>query len=198
VFVKQYSPDKLWSADEYLAWESVQEFKNELIDKRVWLMLGAGLRHASISVNLIQIFHHICEERDFTALGSRACLEIDPESTFVYPDFMLFAGMPQEHFRFNQCFFKDPTVVFEILSPSTEDMDRGRKKALYLQLESLQTYILISQDRPLIEAHLKTGGDWQTVKIAGLESSLDIPAPDCEIPLSDVYRRVRFEETRQI
>ena len=99
-------------------------------------MLGAGLRHDSISLNLIRIFHPMFEEQDFTPLGSRTCLQIDPESTFVYPDFMLFTGIPQENFRFDQCFFKSPTVVFEILSPSTEDMDRGRKKELYLQLES--------------------------------------------------------------
>lgn len=194
MFVKPYSPDRLWSADEYLAWESKQEFKNELIDNRVWLMLGAGPRHNSISVNLIVFFHPMFEEREFTALGSRACLQIDPESTFVYPDFMLLTGMPQEHWRCNQCFFQDPTVVIEILSPSTEDMDRGRKKALYLQLESLQTYLLISQDRPLIEAHNRVGDEWRSSKTAGLDSSIVIPAIDCEIPLSDIYRRMHFEE----
>ena len=193
MFVKPYTPDKLWSADEYLAWESEQEFKNELIDNRVWLMLGAGPRHASISVNLIVIFHHLFEERDFTPLGGRTCLQIDPESTFVYPDFMLFAGMPQEHFRFNQCFFKDPTVIFEILSPSTEEMDRGRKKELYLQLDSLQSYILISQDEPLIEAYERSGDDWLQHRCAGLESSLLVPALDCEIPLSEIYQQARFE-----
>ena len=192
MFVKPYTPDKLWSADKYLAWESAQEFKNELIDKRVWLMLGAGLRHARLSVNLIVIFHHLIEEGRFTPLGSRACLQIDPESTFVYPDFMLLAGRPQEHFRFNQCYFKDPTVVFEILSPSTEDMDRGRKKELYLQLESLQTYILISQDRPLIEAYTRDADDWQLRVYSGLDASLVIPPLDCEISLSEVYRRVSF------
>jgi len=194
MFVKPYSPDKLWSADEYLAWESAQEFKNELIDKRVWLMLGAGPRHASISTNLIFIFHHMFEERDFTPFGSRACLQIDPESTFVYPDFMLLAGMPQEHFRFNQCFFKDPTVIFEILSPSTEDMDRGRKKELYLRLESLQTYILVSQDKPLVEAFTRNADDWQHRVCAGLDASLVIPTPDCEIPLSEVYQQVSFAD----
>ena len=194
MLVKPYSPDKLWSAQEYLAWESAQEFKNELIDKRVWLMLGAGLRHASISTNLILIFHPFFEERDFTPLGSRTCLQIDPESTFVYPDFMLFAGTPQEHFRFNQCFFKDPTVVFEILSPSTADMDRGRKKELYLQMESLQSYLLISQEEPLIEAYLREDDDWGYAEYAGLDATLVIPAPNCEIPLSEIYQRVNFAD----
>ena len=194
MFVKPYSPDKLWSAEEYLEWESEQEFKNELIDKRVWLMLGAGPRHASISVNLIGIFHHMFEERDFTPLGGRACLQIDPESTFVYPDFMLFAGMPPEHFRFNQCFFKDPSVIFEILSPSKEEMDRGRKKALYLQLESLKTYILISQDKPLIEAFTRKADDWRLRFFSGLDATLVIPAPACEIPLSAIYRQVSFTD----
>ena len=194
MFVKPYSPDKLWSADEYLAWESAQEFKNELIDKRVWLMLGAGLRHDSISLNLIRIFNPMFEEQDFTPLGSRTCLQIDPESTFVYPDFMLFTGIPQENFRFDQCFFKSPTVVFEILSPSTEDMDRGRKKELYLQLESLQTYLLVSQDRPMIEAHTRSGEDWRLRIFSGMDATLVIPTPDCEIPLSEIYQQVSFAD----
>lgn len=194
MFVKPYTPDKLWNADEYLAWESEQEFKNELIDNRVWLMLGAGLRHARISTNIMVIFHSMFEDRVVTPLGSRACLQIDPDSTFVYPDFMLLAGTPQEHFRFNQCFFKDPSVVFEILSPSTEDMDRGRKKELYLQLESLQTYILISQDRPLIEAYLRSSDDWHYREYSGLDATLVFPTPDCEIPLSEIYQRVSFTD----
>ena len=53
MIVKPYTPDRLWSADEYLAWESEQEYKNELIDNCVWIMRGANVQHNVISSNLI-------------------------------------------------------------------------------------------------------------------------------------------------
>lgn len=192
MFVKPYEPDRVWSADEYLAWESAQEFKNELIDRRVWLMLGAGPRHNAISMSLMVALHPVVHEQGYELLGSRMCLKVDPDSTYVYPDLTIVRGEPRMSRRLNQHFFEDPTIIFEILSPSTEDMDRGRKKELYLQLESLQTYILISQDRPLIEAHLRSGGDWHNREYSGLDATLFIPTPDCEIPLSEIYQRVSF------
>ncbi|MDE2634889.1 MAG: Uma2 family endonuclease [Chloroflexota bacterium] len=193
MFVKPYSPDRRWSADEYLAWESVQEFKNELIDNRVWLMLGAGLRHNTISINLMMTMHPTAEEKGFELLLSRMCLKVDPESTYVYPDLSLVQGEPQMSVRMNQHTFENPTVLFEILSPHTEAMDRGRKLDLYLQLDSLDAYFLVAQDKPLIEAHRRAGGEWRFSETAGLDSNLAIPALDCEIPLREVYRRVQFD-----
>ncbi|MCY3574027.1 MAG: Uma2 family endonuclease [Chloroflexi bacterium] len=155
-------------------------------------MLGAGRRHGLISVNLM-VHYQMGEARDFTALGSRACLQIDPESTFVYPDFMLFAGLPPEHFRCEQCYFKAPLVVLETLSPSTEVMDRGRKKELCLQLESLQSYLLISQDKPMIEAYNRHDNDWRYQAWQGLDETVEIEALGCELPLREVYRQVNLE-----
>ena len=193
--VKPFSPDKLWGADEYLAWESAQEYKNELIDKRVWVMLGADLQHNRIQVNLNVLFYRMFKDRDFTALGSRTCLQIDPDSTFVYPDLMLFEGLPPEHFRRNQCYFKDPLVVFEIVSLGTEAMDRGRKKDLYLQLESLRTYILISQHMPRIEAYTRREDGWHFRLLSGLDETLEIAAPACTLPLSEIYLKLQFDSS---
>ena len=92
MIVKPYTPDKLWSADEYLEWESEQEFKNELIDNRVWIMRGANLQHNTISINLIVALLPAARETGCSLLGSRMCLEIDPASTFVYPDMTIVRG----------------------------------------------------------------------------------------------------------
>ncbi len=193
MMVKPYSPDWLWSADEYLAWESEQEFKNELIDNRVWIMLGASLRHNRILTSLIGTLYPMVLDLDYQVFGSKMCLEVDRYSTFVYPDVAIVRGEPQMSCRFNQHTFENPTVLCEILSTHTEKLDRGRKKDLYLQLESLEAYILVAQDKPQVEMLQRHGERWRQLQFAGLDSSLRIPALDCEIPLSEIYRRVEFE-----
>ncbi len=194
MLVKPYSPDRLWNADEYLAWESQQEYKNELIDNRVWIMCGANARHNQISVNLMLALHPLVEEQGYELLGSRMCLEVDRNSTFVYPDMTIVRGEPNMSCRFNQHTFDNPTHIIEIYSPSTESIDRNRKRELYLQIPSVSAYYLVAQDKPLIEAHQRTGDEWLCESFAGLEADLVIPALDCEIPLSEIYRRVSFAQ----
>ena len=194
MLVKPYMPDRLWSADEYLEWESEQPYKNELIDNRVWIMCGASSRHNLISASLMAALHPLDDEQGYELLGSRMCLKVKPDSTFVYPDLTIVRGEPRMSCRLNQHTFENPAIIFEILSPSTEKMDRTRKRDLYLQLDSLQAYIVVSQEEPHMEMFHRQGDDWLHHESAGLEASLLIPALDCEIPLSEVYRRVRFEQ----
>ena len=87
---------------------------------------------------------------------------------------------------------ENPTLLFEILSPSTEKIDRNRKRELYLRIPSLSGYFLVSQDKPLIEAHTRKSDDWSLRIFSGMDATLVIPAPDCEIPLMEIYQQVRF------
>ena len=194
MLVKPYMPDRLWSADEYLAWESEQPFKNELIDNRVWIMCGASRRHNVINVNLMAALHPLVDEQGYELLGSRMCLKVDSDSTFVYPDMTIVRGEPRMSCRLNQHTFEDPVIIFEILSPSTEMMDRMRKRDLYLQLESLQGYFLVSQDKPRIESYSRQGEGWFYQDWSGLAESLVIDAVSCELPLLDIYNKARLEQ----
>ena len=193
MIVKPYTPDRLWSADEYLAWESEQEYKNELIDNCVWIMRGANVQHNVISSNLICALYPLAEEQGYELLGSRMCLEVDRDSTFVYPDMNIVRGEPNMNCYFNPHTFDNPILIIEIISPSTEEMDRTRKKELYLQLESLEAYILLSQGEPRVEMFRRQGDYWRHDICAGLDATLVIDTPDCEVPLSEIYQRVRFE-----
>lgn len=192
MIVKPYTPDRCWSADEYLAWESEQEFKNELIDNRVWIMQGADLRHNVILINMIGVLYPLVLDLDYELYGSRMCLEIDRDSTFVYPDMAIIHGEPLMSCRFNQHTFENPTVLFEILSSHTEAMDRGRKKDLYLQLESLEAYILVAQNEPKVEILQRQGERWRSHAWSSMDAAMVIDRPACEIPLHEVYRRVSF------
>ncbi len=194
MLVKQYMPNGHWTADEYLAWESEQPYKNELIDNRVWVMCGASRRHNVISVNLMAALHPLVDEQGYELLWSRMCLKVDPDSTYVYPDLSIVRGEPRMSCHLNQHTFEDPAIIFEILSPSTEKMDRTRKKDLYLQLESLQAYILVSQDKPRIESYSRQDDSWLYQDWSGLDASLEIGAISCDLPLADIYRKVRLEQ----
>ena len=108
MLVKQYMPDRLWSADEYLAWESEQPYKNELIDNRVWVMCGANKRHNLISINLMAALHPLADEQGYELLGSRMCLKVDPDSTFVYPDLTIVRGEAADELPLESAQFRGP------------------------------------------------------------------------------------------
>jgi Uma2 family endonuclease len=88
----------------------------------------------------------------------------------------------------------NPSVIVEVLSPSTEAYDRGAKFESYRTLESLQDYILIAQDRIHIEHYARqTGGTWSFQEISDREGALSIPSLQCEIPVSGIYENVTFD-----
>ncbi len=69
----------------------------------------------------------------------------------------------------------NPTLIFEILSPSTQLIDRNRKREQYMQIPSMQGYFLVAQDQPLIEAYTRQDADWQYHVASGLDAKLLIP-----------------------
>ena len=112
---------------------------------------------------------------------------------YTYPDVVVACGEPR---------FEDeeldtllnPTVIVEVLSPSTEGYDRGRKFELYRRLESLREYVLIAQDRVHVERYTKQGEFWVLAEEQQIDRTLRLESIGCEIPLAEVYDRVRFED----
>src|SRR5438046_5843825 len=98
----------------------------------------------------------------------------DPEGLYVYPDLTVVCEEPQfadSHLDI----LINPMVIFEILSPSTEDYDRGLKAERYQEIESLIEYIFISQHKPLIERHARqANGLWLEESVEGMDSVLQI------------------------
>ena len=86
----------------------------------------------------------------------------------------------------------NPAVIVEVLSDATERCDRGEKFAHYRKLESLREYILISQDKILVEQYVRHGEHWTLGEISDPESSLRIETLGCEIALRDIYDRVEL------
>ena len=85
-------------------------------------------------------------------------------------------------------------MVIEILSDSTESYDRGKKFEHYRTLESLQEYVLVSQDKPKVEQFFKQpDGKWLYSEVNGIDSVVQLFSIECEIDLKEIYHKVEFK-----
>jgi hypothetical protein len=163
---------------------------------RLALAVGAGLDAiGAVRVQSKQIVRSFQEPPLVSAVPYQADMrvKVSPTELYTYPDVTVVCAEPQ---------FEDaevdtllnPTVLVEVLSPSTADYDRGGKFAHYRRLASLQEYVLISQDRPLVEHYVRRGSDqWLLTEQRGLEDTLVLPSIGCLAEPS-----VRFVDTHQL
>ncbi len=184
-------PKTYYSPEEYLALERAAEFKSEYINGEIVAMAGESPNHGRLKsdVNRIignQLVGKICET--FT---SDTKVRTPGINIFGYPDVVVVCGELIFHDRFKDVII-NPKVIIEVLSPSTELYDRGEKFASYRQLESLTDYLLISQDKPLIEHYVRHGKFWMLSEESDLVNSIVIESIECSLPLKDVYARVQF------
>jgi len=186
--------ERLLTVDEFLEWESQQTFRHELVKGRVLQMPGASRPHNRIVLDLARALEDRLHSQACEVFAVEVGVLVNLEGTYTYPDVIVVCGEQKIRADAPQSSLENPTLLFEVLSPSTETYDRNQKLDQYRQIPSLLGYFLVEQDKPLIEAHTRTFDDWQYREYAGLDASLRIPTPDCEIPLSDIYRRVSFAD----
>ncbi len=186
--------ERLMSAEAYLEWESEQPFRNELIDNRIYPMPGGSRAHEYILARLVYLLIAALMDWDCEVYAGGMQVKVDRLGTYTYPDVTVVTGEPAFRRGAKAGPLENPTLLFEVLSPSTEAVDRNQKLEQYKRIPSLAGYFLVAQDKPLIEAHLREGDGWRRREHAGLEARLGMPGLDCEIALREVYRRVDFAE----
>lgn len=176
--------------DEYLATEANAEFKSEYYDGEVFAMTGGSPQHSMICFNLIRRIGEAADQRDCIGFESNMKLEISPKNAFVYPDIMVVCGRPELAPGCTDA-ITNPTLIIEVLSPSTESFDRGKKFEYYRALPSLKEYVLVSQNRPAVETFFKQDErNWLFTAVNGLSKSIVLQSLDDEIALQDIYKKV--------
>ena len=111
----------------------------------------------------------------------------------AYPDLVVVCGERQFHDEHRDVLL-NPTLIVEVLSPSTEDNDRAGKFERYRTwLPSFTEYVVVHQSQPRIEHHLRQSEEqWLLTTIDGLHATVGLSSIGCELKLSDVYEGVRF------
>jgi len=177
---------------EYLAFERASKTKHEFLDGEVFAMSGASRSHHRISINisgslLTQLNGTPCEP-----FMSDMRLRIFPTGLYTYPDVVV-ACENQEYDDRELDTLLTPTVVIEVLSPSTADYDRGTKWDHYRQIDSLQHYLLVSQDSMQIDMYTRNEDNSWRFTVHQPDSSVSIEAIGCQLNWAEIYARVSFE-----
>ncbi|MDX1965339.1 MAG: Uma2 family endonuclease [Pirellulales bacterium] len=183
---------KLISIAEFLELEQKSVVRHEYYRGEIFAMAGANASHNQISFNLSGLFY--VQFRNTTCRSYVADMLVKcPSDLLCYPDLVVFCHSPQFADQ-RQLTLLNPSLLIEILSPTTEKYDRTIKFDHYATLESLRDYLLIAQDQPRIEHyHRETlGADWAFRIYAGLEDTLQLPDYGLRLPLRDIYERVEF------
>lgn len=178
---------------EYLAFDRASEIKHELINGYVYAMTGASQNHNLIVSSIIATLYRKLRTGGCRVYPSDMRVQIDAD-TYTYPDITVVCGESRLADRERETLL-NPTLIIEVLSPSTERYDRGRKFQFYRQIDSLRTYVLIAQDSPRIEWYVRgDDGRWQFNDAAGLDAQVDLTAIGCTLALAEVYEQVTFPE----
>jgi Uma2 family endonuclease len=183
-------PDRWITPEEYLAADRQAETKSEYLDGQVFAMSGASRRHNLIVGKLIASLIHQLRGRPCEVYPSDMRLRVPETGLYTYPDVTVVCGTPQlqdGHFDI----LLNPTVLVEVLSESTERTDRGRKAMHYRRIRSLEQYLLVSQEEPLVESYRRVGEtEWRLTEAVGLSASVALDAIGCTLALEELYEAV--------
>ncbi|MBI5493897.1 MAG: Uma2 family endonuclease [Deltaproteobacteria bacterium] len=106
----------------------------------------------------------------------------------VYPDLMVICGPPRFHPPGPADTVLNPTVIVEVLSPSTEAYDRGDKFVAYRSIASLRHYVLVDGQRPTVEVFSPdASGNWCNTVFQGLQAVVELPAVGVTLPVAELH-----------
>jgi Uma2 family endonuclease len=172
------------SVEEYLAGEERSEVRHEYVGGLVYAMAGASDNHIAICMNLAFALRHHVRGSSYRVLmtESKARLSLAQQEIFYYPDVMVYCDP-----RDNEDYFKRyPKILVEVLSPSTEGTDRREKFLNYRQIETLQEYVLVAQDK--IEMTVfRRSNRWQPEVLTQSGETLRLPSLEFQMPVTEVY-----------
>lgn len=173
---------------EYVQLDEDTGYKHEYLDGMVWAMAGGSPDHAAVAGNILTLFNNALRSRRCRAFTSDLRVRIEATGLGTYPDVSVVCDEleldpedPKRHTVLNPC------VLVEVLSPSTEEYDRGEKLDHYKKIPSLNEVLLVAHDSQHVELWRRQDGDWVRHDVDAPES-VHLESLGCELPLEEIYR----------
>ena len=180
-----------YTLEEYLELEKHTAERYEYCGGEVVAMSGASLRHNRIVRNLMRAIDARLEGKPCEVLPMAMRIKVPKALPYRYADLVVVCGEPLLEDLQGVEILVNPLVILEVLSASTEAYDRGIKFFEYQSIASFQEYVLIAQDRPYITHYVRqNSGEWLRSDLYGVAEPLGLPALDCAIPVTEIYRQV--------
>lgn len=185
-------PKNQLTESEYLAMERQAEFKSEFYRGEMFAMTGASRPHNLIVGNAIASLHQQLLDRECEVYPSDMRVKVSSCGLYTYPDVSVACQQPQfEDGEFDTLL--NPVFIVEVLSKSTEAYDRGAKFEMYRQLPSLQTYLLIAQDRIHVELFQRQSSEhWLLTEFNDPSDVVSLDGLNVNLSVASLYLKVDF------
>jgi Uma2 family endonuclease len=187
-----YKKQKI-SIEAYLEMENAAIEKHEYYKGEVFAMSGAKLPHVKISVNILATLSLKLRGKKCQPYNSDMRVHIESNTLFTYPDISIVCGevLTLNNDEYNVL---NPTVIVEVLSPSTKNYDRGEKFRLYRDINTLKEYMLVDSESMHVEVfRLNEKDHWELEEYNDAGSSIQIKAINENILMTEIYEGVRFK-----
>ncbi|MEI7554356.1 Uma2 family endonuclease [Candidatus Chlorohelix sp.] len=205
-----FQPNKpFYQVEEYLWQEQRAKIKNEYFDGQIYSMAGGSPEHSQIQANIILELGTLLRGKDCRVLTSDLKIGVENKAELkvrsgqkksrdfiTYPDASVICGQLQ-FYRGDRFTVANPLILFEVLSPSTRNYDTSFKLEHYQRITSLKAYIMLDSESIWVQSCQRIGDENRWIleeSLEDLEDVLRLEALGLEIPLSQLYERVEFEE----
>jgi len=180
------------TVEEYLRFEAQSPDKHEFCDGQIIDTGGGTIEHSLVIANVIGELGNALQGKPCIVLDSNMQVRIAHKHTYRYPDASVVCGEPQlDTVATGRRTLLNPKLIVEVLSPSTEGIDRGKKFSDYREIPSVEEFVLISSDEPMIEVYYRQpDGVWRFTPARGLESTIALASIGITLKLAEVYAGV--------
>lgn len=176
-----------------LVYEDEPIYRVEFLNGEIKFMARGSLAQGRVISNLFVEVGKKLEGSECVPYNEATGLAIDALNVTLHPDLMIVCG-EMEISEVDKNALVNASILFEVLSPSTEGYDRGEKFHKYKQIPSFKEYILVNQDKPVIESFIKHDKNlWTINRFEGIENNFKIHTLNLEIPMSIVYKGIYSE-----
>lgn len=171
------------SVEDYLEGEKVSEIRHEYLDGDVYAMSGASKRHNRITLKLLRKLTNHLDGTDCETFFTDVKLRVKHVNRFYYPDLVVVCGHDDEH----DYYVTKPTIIVEVLSPTTALTDKREKWFAYQEIEGLKEYVMIEQETERAEVYRKRDdGLWSFIEFEAHEE-IELESVGFRMPMSELY-----------
>lgn len=190
MFIHEYKPS---SEEEYLRFEAQSPIKHEYVNGEMFAMTGATLRHNVIAANVLVALRGHLRGTACSVFINDVRVRVEKAHSYYYPDLLVSCARGTQAIDLSAVTVDDPILVIEVLSASTEAIDRREKLVAYRTLVSLSEYVLISQEEARVEIHRRRGDiGWEKIEYFGPET-VELTSVGLQIGMREIYDGVPIE-----
>ena len=181
--------DHLITPEEYLAGERMASQRHEYLNGVVYAMAGASTGHNRIVANLGRTLGNQLRGKPCEAFTTDLRVRVRTRNAefYYYPDVLVDCSGNAD----SALYAEKPTVIFEVMSPETERVDRHEKLSHYQAIPSLQAYILVDQFHLIMTVHRRSEDGWNS-EILTAGQTLELDCIQCRLPLEAAYERTHL------